>query len=132
MAIYSLKQNEEQAEHAAKYSNTAEHQLHKTRTTQTSGAIASLASIVSSVVLAVQPFGQSKTWPILLSVANAGGIYLSQRHVSDFWRHKAKIPFFTDYNDGITASNSMLQLLLILSGSWGVSAVLYLWPGLAN
>lgn len=40
MAIYNLQQREEQAEHAAQYSNTAADQLHGTRSTQTSGAIA--------------------------------------------------------------------------------------------
>lgn len=40
MAIYNLKQREEQTERAAQYSTTAANQLHKTRTTQTSGAVA--------------------------------------------------------------------------------------------
>jgi hypothetical protein len=40
IAITNLSKREEQTERAAKYSNTAAHQLHKTRTTQTSGALA--------------------------------------------------------------------------------------------
>lgn len=40
VAISNLSKREEQTERAAQYSNTAAHQLHKTRTTQTSGALA--------------------------------------------------------------------------------------------
>ena len=40
MAIYNLRQWEPQTEKASRYSNTAAHQLHKTRTTQASGALA--------------------------------------------------------------------------------------------
>lgn len=39
-AISNLQNREEQTKRAAQYSNTAAHQLHKTRTTQTSGALA--------------------------------------------------------------------------------------------
>lgn len=38
-SITNLQKYEEQSEKAAKYSGTAEHQLHKTRTTQASGAL---------------------------------------------------------------------------------------------
>ena len=38
-AIVKLQKYEERAEQAADYSNTAGHQLHKTRTTQASGAL---------------------------------------------------------------------------------------------
>ena len=40
VAITNLQKYEKQTEKAAKYSGTAEHQLHKTRTTQASGALA--------------------------------------------------------------------------------------------
>lgn len=40
VSITNLRQYEEQTKQAAKYSNTAEHQLYKTRTTQASGALA--------------------------------------------------------------------------------------------
>lgn len=40
IAISKLQEYEETSEKAAQYSNTAEHQLHKTRTTQASGTIA--------------------------------------------------------------------------------------------
>jgi hypothetical protein len=40
IAIRHLQKYEETSKKAAKYSNTAEHELHKTRTTQASGALA--------------------------------------------------------------------------------------------
>src|SRR3989337_242146 len=40
ISISNLQQYEEKSEKAAKYSNVAENQLHKTRTTQASGTIA--------------------------------------------------------------------------------------------
>ncbi|KAK5192874.1 hypothetical protein LTR99_010250 [Exophiala xenobiotica] len=129
IAIYNLQQREEQTERAAKYSNTAAHQLHKTRTTQTSGALATISSTLCSIILAIGPTGGKKL-PLFLSLANAAGIILAYRHIADFWRHKVKVPFFQDYNEGIRASNQMLQAFQILSGTWIFAAVVYLWPGL--
>jgi len=40
ISIRNLQKYEETSKKAAKYSNIAEHQLHKTRTTQASGALA--------------------------------------------------------------------------------------------
>ena len=40
ISITNLQQYEEKSEKAAEWSNTAAHQLHKTRTTQTTGALA--------------------------------------------------------------------------------------------
>jgi hypothetical protein len=40
ISITNLQQYEEKSEKAAKYSSTAAHDLHKTRTTQTSGTLA--------------------------------------------------------------------------------------------
>ncbi|KIW51142.1 hypothetical protein PV05_09891 [Exophiala xenobiotica] len=129
IAIYNLKQREEQTEQAARYSRTAAQQLHKTRTTQTSGALATISSVLCSIILAIGPTGGKKL-PLFLSIANAGGIILAYRHIADFWRHKVKVPFFQDYNEGIRASNQMLQAFQILSGTWIFAVVLYLWPGL--
>ncbi|EXJ96093.1 hypothetical protein A1O1_01219 [Capronia coronata CBS 617.96] len=132
-AIYNLQQREEQAEHAAQYSNTAEHQLHKTRTTETSGALAVISSVISSVALAVisSSEGQSSI-PFLLSTANAIGLGLAGRHLRNFWRGKAKVPFLTDYNDGVSASNQLLQTLGVLAVSWIISSGVHLWLLLAK
>lgn len=63
---------------------------------------------------------------VLLSAANAGGIALANRHIGDFWHDKAKVPFLSDYNEGINASNQMRQALMVLAISWAVAAVVYL------
>lgn len=52
-SIVKLNTYEEMSEKAASYSNTAEHQLHKTRTTMTSGALATLSSLLSPIALIV-------------------------------------------------------------------------------
>jgi len=70
--------------------------------------------------------------PLLLSTVTTGGIILSYRHIQHFWRDKAKVPFFSDYNDGIRASQQMIQLLGILSGSWALATVVYLCLALVN
>ncbi|KAL6243868.1 hypothetical protein RBB50_009302 [Rhinocladiella similis] len=129
MAIYNLKQREEQSERAAQYSTTAANQLHKTRTTQTSGAVATISSVVSSIILAIGTGGRK--FPLLLSVVNAVGIALAYQHMAEFWKNKAKVPFIHDYNEGITASNRMIQAFQVLAGSWAFAIVLYLWPGLS-
>ncbi|EXJ79298.1 hypothetical protein A1O3_08800 [Capronia epimyces CBS 606.96] len=128
MAIYNLQQREEQAEHAAQYSNTAASQLHKTRTTQTSGAVAAISSVISSVTLAVISSSDGRSpVPFLLSAVNAVGLGLAYRHLQNFWRGKAKVPFLSDYNDGIRASNQLQQALGALAVSWAISSVVHLW-----
>ena len=51
ISVTKLHKYEERSEKAAEYSNTAEHQLHKTRTTQASGAIAVCWTLPSSMYL---------------------------------------------------------------------------------
>jgi hypothetical protein len=51
-------------------------------------------------------------------------------HISNFWKHKAKIPLISDYNDGITASNRMRQALGLLAVSWGGATVVYIWQAM--
>lgn len=70
--------------------------------------------------------------PFLLSAATAAGITFAYRHVQKFWRTKAQVPFFSDYNEGVRASQQMLQLLKALSISWGVATVVYLLQALVN
>ncbi|KIX06979.1 uncharacterized protein Z518_04955 [Rhinocladiella mackenziei CBS 650.93] len=127
MAIYNLKQREGQAETAAQWSNMAAHQLHKTRTTQTIGALATVSSLVSSVILAIGPSSDRSKWPFMLSLTNAIGIALTYKHLRNFWRNKAKALYLSDYNEGITASNQMRQVLGVLAVSWAVVTVMYLW-----
>jgi len=64
-SITNLQKYEEQSEKAAKYSGTAEHQLHKTRTTQASGAL--------SVCIPFCTFYPSKAIPYRHSSRRADG-----------------------------------------------------------
>ncbi|EHY51964.1 hypothetical protein HRR83_003474 [Exophiala dermatitidis] len=130
IAIYNLQQREDQAEHAAQYSNTAGHLLHKTRMTQTSGALAAISSMISSIVLAVTSSSEGQggsLFPILLSTANAVGLGLAYRHIRNFWLHRAKVPFLSDYNDGVTASKNLQQALGAQSITWAASSLVHLW-----
>lgn len=70
--------------------------------------------------------------PLLLSTANAIGLGLAYRHLRNFWRHKAKVPFLSDYNEGISASNQLQQALAVLAVSWVVSGVAHAWPSAGN
>ncbi|KEF62161.1 uncharacterized protein A1O9_00133 [Exophiala aquamarina CBS 119918] len=130
IAIFNLQKREEQTKQAAKYLDTAAHQLHKTRTTQTSGAVATLTSLVSSLILAASL--AAGTTSLVLSTANALGLALAYNHLTSFWQNKAKVPFVKDYNDGIRASNNLRQLLAGLTVSWGLATCFYAWQTLSD
>jgi hypothetical protein len=65
-------------------------------------------------------------------MANSVGLMLAYRHIRNFWRNRPKVPLFSDYNDGVNASKQLLQLLGILSVTWALVTVLYLWQALAK
>lgn len=125
IAIPKLQKYEETSKTAAKYSNIAENQLHKTRTTQASGTLAVLFSFISSVSLVVYPIVTSKV-PTLakLGVAGLNVVVLggAWKHVSDFWSGKAKLPLpkAGDYNDAISITQEMKLNMSYLIGSWAV------------
>ncbi|GAB7339697.1 hypothetical protein MBLNU457_6270t1 [Dothideomycetes sp. NU457] len=121
-SITNLQKYEEKSEKAAKYSGTAEHQLHKTRTTQASGALSILASLLLSFILATVSF--TKVTTVVLNLAMAGIAVAAHMHVKDFWHAKAKVPFVDGYNEGISRSQEIIKILALLSGSWGVTAIL--------
>lgn len=80
-SIVKLNTYEEMSEKAASYSNTAEHQLHKTRTTMTSGALATLSSLLSPIALIVI---LPKTEPrqlLLISVLNTAATAFASIHI---------------------------------------------------
>ncbi|KAJ9606369.1 hypothetical protein H2200_009330 [Cladophialophora chaetospira] len=131
MAIYTLNQWEPQAETASRYSNKASRELHKTRTTQASGALATLSSLISSVVCVVLVSSGGSITALLISAANAAGIFLAYNHIGNFWRDKGKVPFTKTYNDGVRSSHQMLQVLAGLSISWAASTAIYLFRAIA-
>ena len=80
-SILKLNTYEKMSEKAAGYSNTAEHQLHKTRTTMASGALAIFCSLVSPIAfLVILP----KTEPrqlFFISVVNTAATIFAQIHI---------------------------------------------------
>lgn len=144
IAITNLRKYEETTKKLAKWSGTAEEQLHKTRTTQTSGALAVslsylpfrelihadapqiLASLVGSVTLAAGGsylpswvrFGASPT--LLVAVLFARG------HIKNYWAPtdgktvgtRIPLPNLEDYNEAQRKTEDLLQTLEYLEYGW--------------
>jgi hypothetical protein len=147
-AIQNLQKYEETSKKAAKYSNTAEHQLHKTRTTQASGALSVpllysffpflqlkvtqvLLSCLCSAFLAIYPLfsGRVGTVKGLLVVGtNVAVLEMARQHVSAFWKDKAKMPLpgVGEYNDAITKTQEVKLNMAYLVASWAAVGVLSL------
>jgi hypothetical protein len=120
IAIPRLQQYEDMSKTAAKYSSTAAHELHKTRTTQAAGAISGLISAGTSISLLfglVSPGSKSMLFTALSGMSCAAAtLYIGQ-----FYENKSKIITMTDYNSAITSSKSIRGQLALLSLLWGVS-----------
>ncbi|PBP15283.1 hypothetical protein BUE80_DR013985, partial [Diplocarpon rosae] len=87
ISINNLQGYEATAKKAAKYSNTAAGQLHRTRTTQASGTISVLVSVLSSAYLLVGKSG-GKTSLGLVGL-NILALVAAGQHVGGFWSRKA-------------------------------------------
>ncbi|KAF7846387.1 hypothetical protein BT93_L4475 [Corymbia citriodora subsp. variegata] len=122
-SITQLQQYEEQSEKAAKYSGTAESQLHKTRTTQASAVGAILASFVISIVLTTIPNQLPSLLRYTLSPAALIVTLFARSHVSNFWTVKAKIPLVDGYNDAISKTKELMQIMEYLEYSWVATAL---------
>jgi len=127
ISIQNLQGYEGMSEKAAKYSNTAEHQLHKTRTTQASGTIAVLFSLVSSVYMLAGSPGLSRQLTVVgLNVVALEG---ARQHVGAFWKQSARIPIpgAGDYNQAEKNTQEIKINLAYLAASWvGAGALLAL------
>ncbi|KAG9567730.1 hypothetical protein KCU71_g8071, partial [Aureobasidium melanogenum] len=123
IAIRDLQQYEETSKKAAKYSTTAEHQLHKTRTTQSSGAICILASMMAATTLSLAPNSLPSIVKFGLSPAALVLTLFVRAHVSNFWKAKAKIPFIDGYNEAISKTGQLLQVLEWLEYTWAGTAL---------
>jgi hypothetical protein len=80
-SIVKLQKYEEMSKKVASYSNTAEHQLHKTRTTMTSGALSTLCSLLSSIALAIVSPRNDRRQLFLLSVVNTAACAFAHVHI---------------------------------------------------
>jgi hypothetical protein len=97
LSIRNLQQYEETSKKAAKYSSTAEQQLHKTRSTQSSAAICVLVSLFAAVVLAVRPGSLPLFVRGCVSPGLLVGTLFVRAHVAGFWKDKARVPFVDGY-----------------------------------
>ncbi|KAL8776811.1 MAG: hypothetical protein Q9203_002969 [Teloschistes exilis] len=130
VAIVSLQKYEERSERAAKLSETAAHELHKTRVTQGSSAGAIALSYLSSVAVTLRSlFGTptTPTWELILALTNVVAVAAAFVHNKNYWKAKAKVPFVGGFNEGIEKSKEVRQLLVflgILWGSWEFQAII--------
>ncbi|KAH7390188.1 hypothetical protein BKA64DRAFT_710743 [Cadophora sp. MPI-SDFR-AT-0126] len=124
ISINNLQGYEDMSKKAAKYSNTAEQQLHKTRTTQASGTIALFVSVLSSIYLL---FGSPRT-AILHGILGLNLVVLvaARNHVGQFWKQKARVPLpgVGDYNEATKNTQEVRLNMAYLLGSWVVVGAL--------
>lgn len=81
-SIVKLNKYEEMSEKAAGYSNTAEHQLYKTRTTMASGALSTFCSLLSSVALGVANATTDRRQLFLISMVNTAACAFAYVHIT--------------------------------------------------
>ncbi|KAE9365164.1 hypothetical protein N431DRAFT_549443 [Stipitochalara longipes BDJ] len=129
ISISNLQKYEETSKKAAKYSNIAEQQLHKTRTTQASGALSVLFSFICSTTLALYPVFSGRVGligAILVAGANVAVLELARQHVDAFWKGKAKVPLpgVGEYNDAISKTQEVKLNMAYLVASWVAVGVL--------
>ncbi|EPE27894.1 hypothetical protein GLAREA_04685 [Glarea lozoyensis ATCC 20868] len=124
ISIQNLQKYEEKSEKAAEWSNTAEKQLHKSRTTQASGTLAMVASFITSSASIFYP--SSKFAGLAIACANVGALLAARVHVGNFWNGKAKVPLpgAGEYNDAISRTQALRLNMAYLASSWGLCVVL--------
>lgn len=130
-AIVNLRKYEERSERAAKHSDTAAHELYKTRVTQASSAAAIAFSLVSSLAVFLGiTIGSpaSPTVRMILSPLNVTAIVAAFVHNRTYWKAKAKVPFVGGYNEGIESSKEIRQMMVLLVLGWGIVGA-FQWMG---
>lgn len=58
-------------------------------------------------------------WPIML----AAGLAYGHQYMRSFWVSKPKVPMMKDFNDAISDSMIVQDLMTPLAGGWGLLAV---------
>jgi len=139
ISIRNLQGYENTSKKAAKYSNTAADQLHKTRTTQASTALAVtysnltkfphwqdqiLFSLISSVSLTLYS-SASAFIKIAVAGANIAVLGLVRQHVGRFWKGKARLalPGAGDYNEATKMTQEVRLNMAYLMASWALAGV---------
>ncbi len=59
-------------------------------------------------------------WPLGLACAE---LYAA-RYMRSFWADKAKVPLMDEYNEAITNTATVIDLLNVLAAGWGVMGLL--------
>ncbi|KAL8959516.1 MAG: hypothetical protein Q9193_003637 [Seirophora villosa] len=132
VAIIGLLKYEERSERAAKHSETAASELHKSRATQASSAAAigltlgSSLAILSSVLLG---WPSVSTSPYVLPPLNIAAMVAAFIHNQNFWKAKAKVPFVGGFNEAIEKSKEIRQLMVPIALGWGLVGLLGLIDG---
>jgi len=117
VSITNLMQYEEKSKKAAEWSNTAAHQLRKTRTTQATGAGAIITSLTAAVVLLIRP-SLTATTIALIHVGISCVALAAATHIGNFWDGKARVPFVGGYNEGMRRTQALKNMLQVLAGTW--------------
>ncbi|CAK4032662.1 hypothetical protein AC578_2332 [Lecanosticta acicola] len=126
VAINNLLQYEETAKKLAEWSDTAAHELHKTRTTQATGAIAIFASLIASLTLAVAPHALLKIVRVGISPVLLVAILFARAHIKNYWAPKdgktvgvrIPLPKMEQYNEAQRQTQKLLKVLEYLEYSW--------------
>ncbi|CZT48369.1 uncharacterized protein RSE6_09053 [Rhynchosporium secalis] len=120
-SINKLLGYEDMSKKAAKYSKTAEKQLHMTRSTQASGTIAKqlLISTLSAAYMLVTlpPIGNQG-----MAGLNMLALVLARKHVGNFWSDKPRVPVpgAGDFNEAAKKTQEVMMNLAIFAATWFV------------
>ncbi|KAH6653050.1 hypothetical protein BKA67DRAFT_659694 [Truncatella angustata] len=137
-AVTNLQKYEDAAKKAAKYSNEAQRQLHKTRTTQTSGALAITASLLTSLYLFWRGGQGGILYRFIASPVMAAAVYFARTHIAQYWSGskggktagaRVPLPKMGDYNEAQRRTEELLQVLDYLMFSWVATALVALFKG---
>ncbi|EMC96197.1 hypothetical protein BAUCODRAFT_70754 [Baudoinia panamericana UAMH 10762] len=126
IAITNLRKYEETTKKLAKWSNTVEEQLHKTRTTQGAGAVAILLSFIAATTLAsvgarLNPWVRFGISPVMLLT-----VLFARGHIKNFWAPgdsktvgtRIPLPNMEDYNEAQRRTEEVLGTLEYLEYGW--------------
>lgn len=122
-AAQLLLNYEDMTKKAAKWSNEAGRQLHKTRTTQTAAVVSTLTSTLSAAYLLYSALSgtDDRTKSSAVCGVNAVVCTLVYRYMKEFWGNAARVPLpgSREYNDAVRGTESVMVYLRGLGLGWG-------------
>ncbi|KAK1992564.1 hypothetical protein LX36DRAFT_684827 [Colletotrichum falcatum] len=121
-SIPRLLKYEDKAKKAADWSSTAEKKLWEIRYTVGTGFVGCLLSAISGLAftfyVARGPGILAVAWPALL----AAGLAYGREYMHSFWATKPKVPMMKDFNEAISDSMMVQDLMRPLAGAWALVA----------